>query len=142
MIISGKWAECEDGFVRPLVQGFVLNSESVAVPITFILDAGADRTLLSAEVYGKLGLPPIGSRDRLSGLGGMQDIVQVETKIGFRADNGHLFIYGSQYCCVTSAAAIETSLLGRDLLDIFAIVVDRQSDRICLLVEGHPYHID
>jgi hypothetical protein len=142
MIVSGRWGECDDGFVRPLLTGFAFNSDDVLVPITFIIDTGADRTLLTAEVFAKLKLPPIGSRDRFSGVGGLQDIVQVQTKIGFRADNGHYLIYKSQYCCVTTSGTTDMPLLGRDLLDIFAVIVDRPGDRVCLLTEDHPYQVE
>ena len=142
MNVSGRWAECDDGFVRPLMTGFAFDSAGELVPITFIVDTGADRTLLSAEVFEKLKLPPKGSRDRLSGLGGLRDMVQVETRVGFQADNGHYLIYKSQYCCLTTPGALDMPLLGRDLLDIFAVIVDRPGDRVCVLTADHPYQID
>jgi Retroviral aspartyl protease len=142
MIIQGEWALCEDGFIRPLVRAYVFDAQENPIPVSFILDTGADRTLILAETYARLSLPPVGSRDQLSGLGGIQPSVQIDARIGFRTDNDHWLIYRSQYRCLTTPAALDLPLLGRDLLDIFTVIVDRPGDRVCMLTEDHPYKIE
>ena len=141
MIISGRWTVCEDGFVRPLVKGFVVDAGGAPHEVLFQIDTGADRTLLTAHLYADLGLPPVGSRDHLSGLGGAHEVVQIEARVGFIADNGYTLIYRGQYYCATDPATVTIPLLGRDLLDIFAVVVDRPGRRIALLTDDHAYHI-
>src|SRR6266498_2162877 len=49
MRVNGKWLLCDDGVIRPVVPGFVRAAGGQLVEVTFLLDAGADRTVFSAD---------------------------------------------------------------------------------------------
>ena len=77
MQISGEWLLCDDDVRRPVIRGEVLAGDGTWVPAEFLVDTGADRTVFSAGLLALLGLPPVATGVRLSGLGGVADFVTV-----------------------------------------------------------------
>ncbi len=61
--------------------GEILAANDLWLQTLFILDIGADRTVLSAGVLAMLGYRPTILHERLGGLGGVTDAVAVETRI-------------------------------------------------------------
>src|SRR6266568_7804364 len=72
MLSTGKWQVGDDGVLRPLVRAAVSGIDGRLVADDFLIDSGADRTVLSAALLARLSLPtrsaPSGST--LSGIGG------------------------------------------------------------------------
>lgn len=58
MRINGEWLECDDGVIRPSVKGMVRLADGQWVEVTFLLDAGADRTVFVPGFFICLGLWP------------------------------------------------------------------------------------
>lgn len=89
MLINGEWLECDDGVIRPSVKGMVRLVDGRWVEVTFLLDAGADRTVFSAR-YLHL-LTPLAmsesAQGHLAGVGGAVDSITIETAIGFVRDD-------------------------------------------------------
>ena len=48
MEIAGEWLRCDDGVTRPVVGAGVLAADGTVVPDRFLVDSGADRTVLRA----------------------------------------------------------------------------------------------
>src|SRR5207248_1598529 len=44
-----KWLMCDDGVIRPSLVGMVRVADASMLNVTFLLDAGADRTVFSAR---------------------------------------------------------------------------------------------
>jgi len=86
MRVNGKWLLCDDGVIRPVVPGFVRAADGQLVEVAFLLDAGADRTVFSADFCDLLGsLETRGNEQTLlSGIGGSAGSITIETVIGFR----------------------------------------------------------
>src|SRR5947209_5145947 len=86
MRISGEWFECDDQVVRPLVLGAVHAPDGQAYEVMFLLDGGADRTVLSAHFLELLS--PLRTESSrlygLAGIGGDAPFISVDTTIGFR----------------------------------------------------------
>jgi hypothetical protein len=98
--------------------------------------------VFSAATLAKLGLQPLARQEGLSGLGGMADAVSVETQIRFtHADAGNV-VFRGQYAAVTELEALDISVLGRDITGLFAVIVDRLHDVVCLLGQRHCYRIE
>lgn len=57
MLVSGEWPQCDDGVERPIVRAKVLGQDGRVTPENFLLDTGADRTVLSAVLLARLCLP-------------------------------------------------------------------------------------
>src|SRR5712691_10181383 len=50
MLIAGAWRLRDDGVMRPIVRTRVLGSDGSLVAEDFLIDSGADRTVLSATL--------------------------------------------------------------------------------------------
>jgi hypothetical protein len=100
MLIGGRWKLEPDGELRPVIEAAVRRPDGSWVGADFLVDSGADRTVLTAEVLNRSGLAPVASAE-------------------------HLVL----------------CLLGRDLTNFFAVIVDRPQDVVCLLGQNHRYAI-
>lgn len=141
MRINGEWLQCDDGVMRPIVRGRVQNSNGEYIVAEFLLDIGADRTVLNADILNQLGLPLLETKEGLSGLGGETDSVEVETKLLLTRDNGTPVVFNSRWAAVTEPTALDLCVLGRDLTDLFAVIIDRPQQIVCLLRDRHRYTI-
>ena len=142
MRIEGMWFLCNDGVVRPVIHGEILASDHSWVKVAFLVDSGTDRTVFSADKLADLHLHPIESPDRLSGVGGSADSVVVATQIRFKNDEDGKAVFNGQFAGFTSQESLDMSVLGRDILNMFSLIVDRQGDTIYLLGQQHRYTIE
>ena len=142
MRIDGQWLLCDDGVMRPVISGEILAGHGSWEKSEFLLDTGADRTVLSAATLAKLGLQPVAMQEGISGLGGMADAVSVPTQIRLTHEEAGKVVFRGQYAAVTALEALDMSVLGRDITDLFAVIVDRLHDVVCLLAQRHHYSIE
>jgi len=103
MRIDGIWAPCDDGVIRPLVVGRVETAEGDWVKVEFLIDMGADRTVLSNAILEQLGVTQLLPMEEIGGLGGITDSVTVETRIHFRRETGVEVAFRGQFAAVTNA---------------------------------------
>lgn len=54
---------------------------------------------------------------------------------------GTVAVFRGQFVAVTSARALDMSVLGRDVTDLFAVIVDRPGGTVCLVSQHHRYQI-
>ena len=54
MQINGEWLLCDDGIVRPVIRGHILDGHGAWIHAPFLVDTGADRTVFSAPVLAAL----------------------------------------------------------------------------------------
>lgn len=141
MLISGEWFPCPDDVVRPVIRGEVLSGVGDWISVPFLLDTGADRTVLSAAILLELALPLDNSQEHISGLGGVVDSVVLETKIRLMRETGTPVLFSGRFAAVTEATALDISVLGRDVTDNFAVIVDRPQDAVSLVSQRHSYSI-
>jgi hypothetical protein len=59
MLISGTWHVCDDGVIRPVMRGEIQTREGSWIKAPLLLDTGADRTVLSADILQALHFQPI-----------------------------------------------------------------------------------
>jgi hypothetical protein len=142
MLFQGRWSVCEDGVTRPLFRALAETADGAWEPVDFLVDTGADRTTFIAPVALQLGLSAVGSRDQLTGLGGTTPSVQVSTSLRFRAESGQYIRFVSHFMALTDPKVMDMSVLGRDILNVFTLIVDHQQQRVCLLGDGHRYVIE
>ena len=141
MQINGEWLICDDGIVRPVVRGEILAANGSWVPVPFLLDMGADRTVFSAAMLAALHLHSLSSLERLSGLGGTVRAVSIATRVRFSHEEGHKVVFRGAYAAITDLEALDMSVLGRDITNMFAVVMDRPGNVVCLLGQRHQYMI-
>ncbi len=128
--------------MRPVIQGEILTSRGVWISAPFLVDTGADQTVFSATTLAELSLQPHATQNGISGVGGIVSSVLVETQIRLYRETRGTVIFRGQYRAVTEVAALDISVLGRDIMGLFAIVVDQPGNLVCLLGQRHRYTIE
>jgi predicted aspartyl protease len=141
MRINGMWMPCDDGVIRPGVAGRVAAGNEQWIEAEFLIDTGADRTVFSASILEQLALPRLPASEPIGGLGGVTESVAVETRIQFPADPNAWVAFRGTFIAVIDPTVLDFSVLGRDILDLFALVVDRPGEVVCLLNQQHRYMI-
>jgi predicted aspartyl protease len=141
MRIDGAWTPDEDGVLRPVFAARLLAAADRWIEGDFLLDTGAECTMISGNMLRKLGLPSVSALRQLGGVGGMTETVLVSTRLELkRTDVGIVSIEGP-FTAFTDADALELSVLGRDLLQHFAAIVDYSAQTLCLIAGRHRYSI-
>ena len=142
MRIDGQWLVCDDGVTRPVISGEILAHNGSWEKSEFLVDTGADCTVFSAATLARLGLQPLVAQEGISGVGGMADAVTVATQIRLTREDAGKVVFRGQYAAVTGLEALDISVLGRDITGLFAVIVDRLHDIVCLLGQRHRYRIE
>lgn len=143
MRIPGKWHLCEDGVTRPML--FVtVHGATQEVTDYFLIDSGADRTVLAANLFEKLGLPPTAPASfRLEGVGGGgSPFVLVTTTLELECDDGSTATVRGGFAAFSDPAASDMSILGRDVLNNFNVIFSRPRNEILLLAGNHGYRVE
>ena len=141
MRINGEWLQCDDGDIRPVIRGELLGNDSDWRELELLIDTGADRTLISATVLGDSQLPHLPQVVPVGGLGGLADTVVVQSQLRLTRDDGTKFLIRGSFAACTQVEALEMSVLGRDVLDHFTLIVDRTEELVVLLAGHHSYSI-
>jgi hypothetical protein len=143
MRIVGEWHVGGDGVSRPTVKARVYTGHGSFIVERFLVDTGADRTVLCAALLAALGLPqqapPAGLA--LAGVGGKQGFVTVRTTLELVADDNTTARIQGDISAFTDPAAADMSILGRDVLDHFDVIVSRRCNEVLLLATNHRYQI-
>jgi hypothetical protein len=69
------------------------------------------------------------------------EAVVVQTKLQLFRETGAPVTFHSHFTAVTDLTALDLSVLGRDVLDMFALIVDRPGNIVCLLSQRHRYQV-
>jgi len=141
MRINGRWYRCLDGVIRPVIPVAIVSSDGDLKTRYFLVDTGADRTVLTADLLEETGLQPLDPEFQLAGVGGEFPLVDIEAEIRLLRDTGQQVIIRNRCAAATDPDALEMSLLGRDIIDFFALVVDWPGRIVCLIGQNHHYAI-
>src|ERR1700674_588490 len=157
MRVNGAWLPGDDGVIRPIVPGLVRLPDGQWLEVSFLLDAGADRTVFSADFFSLLE-PLITPSQRLllSGVAGTTNSITIETASAFARDDGQLITVRGLFGVFTEGESAELSVLGRDVAgspaDVFlsagvlvtnnfSVIYDYPNQDIALLALPHFYEI-
>jgi hypothetical protein len=92
-------------------------------------------------VFTAIGLPPTLAPLALGGVGGAVPTVGIEISIRLRREDGSAVLFRGTFAAFTQPEALDMSVLGRDITNLFAVIVDRPGDAVCLLGQRHRYVI-
>ncbi|MBX9585130.1 MAG: retropepsin-like domain-containing protein [Gemmataceae bacterium] len=108
----------------------------------FLIDTGADRTLLSYEAVAHLGAE-VETADGpvLEGVGGSTPSVALRATFWLLNTDGAPTPLGGPLLGRPYPVGDNLCILGRDLLTHFAVIVDRPGGVVCLLHGRHRYVI-
>lgn len=141
MLFNGHWLLDRDGVYRPVIYGEIETADGSWFKAPFLVDTGADITTLSQSVAGNLGLSPLPSSPKVAGVGGVTGSVMFSTQLRLTQHDGGKVRFQGKYTAMTDPLALDMSVLGRDITNLFALIVDRPGDRVCLLGHRHRYSI-
>ncbi|HET6572327.1 MAG TPA: hypothetical protein VFG68_01905 [Fimbriiglobus sp.] len=137
MLILGSWEQQEDGIERPILRGEVAAPDGSWVGVPFLVDTGADRTVISAPYYAALVPAGVEPTDSLVGIGGVCRAVILTTTIQLYTADVRPMPFRGQFRVFAEPDASEMSVLGRDILNLFAVVVDHGGRKVCLVRDRH-----
>ncbi|QJX00129.1 pepsin/retropepsin-like aspartic protease family protein [Frigoriglobus tundricola] len=141
MRINGGWYEPERQLPRAVVIGRLEAADGSWIECPFLIDTGADTTVLSAKVLYQLGRPFALAPVQLGGIGGGVETCEVHTTLRFERTDGTPADIKGAYSAFQVEDALEMSVLGYDVLHLFALIVDRPGDTVCLIHPPHRYTI-
>src|SRR5688500_5728672 len=128
MVIFGEWAIDDDGVARPLVRVHFELADGTRDVEFFVVDTGADCTLFTDRLTGKLGGPVVAG-GRLLGAGGSAPLTAIATTIILETvDRRDISIQGNFACA--AAGHLDVNLLGRDVLANFDVIVSRRRNEV------------
>lgn len=137
MRINGEWMTCEDGVVRPILRAEILTGSGAWRSFDLLIDTGADRTVICKSVLDDLQLPITTSENQIGGLGGIAKAVNIATTIRLFRDDGENALFRSDYIACVDHEALDMSVLGRDILDLFVLVADRSANVLAIMRGKH-----
>ncbi len=141
MRIDGRWLLCDDGILRPVILAEALDANGAWKKLRMLVDTGADCTVFSADIFRELGFQPASAKQDIEGVGGRVESMAVTTKIRVARETGVAVSFEGPFAAVSDPKALDMSVLGRDLTNLFAVIVDRPKDVVCLLGQRHRYVI-
>ena len=143
MQIHGDWLRRAGLPVLPLIEIYVRRADGSFTLDLFLIDSGADRTIFSGSLFQSLGISAMGSASgsTLFGIGGQFQPVDVATELEFRKTAAVPHRIAGQFAAATDPNAIDISILGRDVLDQFDVILSNRRDEILLLNDPHGYTI-
>ena len=106
-----------------------------------LIDTGADRTVISANVLESLNAQTTAAQDTIGGVGGPVASVLVKTQIRLSREDGQNVTFRGQYAACTDYEDLDMSVLGRDILEMFVLIMDRPADIIAIIGSQHSYTI-
>jgi predicted aspartyl protease len=124
---------------RPFVNGLVeLPEQGFSLTVAFLVDTGADRTLLSPRELMDVGFTPealatLERGDPTSGVGGAVHTRMIEAQLTLGRHSRRLVLGVLLGSTAYELVPTIPSVLGSDVLSRFAVLVDARNDRVLLL---------
>jgi len=106
----------------------------------FLIDTGADCSMLTAELAGATGLElvPVAPEISLTGLGGVVSYSRADCTLRFTTTEGEPVAVPSRYA-VGAPGVADSPILGYDLLRHFDLILSRNQGPILLLIDEDGY---
>jgi predicted aspartyl protease len=141
MRFDGDWLTCDDTEVRPVIRADMESNDGEWHSFNLLVDTGADRTVLSAQVWRELERSDTKQVGMLGGVGGIIDSIIFHGCMRLTRDDGVPVLIRADYAACLNDAALDMSVLGRDVLDLFVLIADRKQGILLLLGGNHTYSI-
>lgn len=143
MVIVGEWRVCDDGVTRPVVRVKVPRADGSHTSEYFLVDSAADRSAFSAALLKEL--QALGNHAPpgviLEGIGGASPHVEITTVLELRRTDGGVARVRGDFAAFTDPSATDMSILGRDVLNNFDLIISRRHDAVLMLAGNHQYQI-
>lgn len=97
--------------------------------------------MISANVLEVPNLETTQPEDRIGGVGGVIDSVAVRTQVRLTRDDDQKTVFRGDDAACRYPEALDMSVLGRDVLDLFVVIVDRRAEIVAIIGGQHRYTI-
>jgi hypothetical protein len=143
MRIEGRWHLFRDGVLRPVVDAAVQTPDGGWEIVRFLLDSGADRTVLDYSFLSLLRPFVLSSADvpELGGVGGKVASVFADTKLAFMYEGSHFITVNGPFSIFTNPESNDVSVLGKDVTNNFDVIYSHSQRQVVLLSTPHSYTI-
>lgn len=143
MRIGGQWWRCDDGIERPTIEALIIGQDGQSSPERFLIDTGADRTVVTKELTDRLELDTQIMADEygLVGVSGKCPVVAISAALMFVDTGGRSVRVRGGFVAFVNDAISDVSILGRDVLDNFDLIVSRPRNEVLLLSGNHGYSV-
>jgi len=129
---------------RPALQAKVHAHDGTNQVELFLVDSCADRTVFSANLLSRLGIPPTPAPSSLSlqGISGTCGFVLIRTVLELTRDDGGPAHVRGEFAAFIDPTATDLSILGRDVLYHFDLILSRRRNEVLLLASNHQYRLE
>jgi hypothetical protein len=142
MRMNGQWIRTPTGVMLPIINAEVRASDGTWRSAPFLIDTGAEVSVFRYDLLYELQLDPeMDNSLSLSGLGGGSTSICVSTTLRIDRDDGVPVQFKGLYQGLTDPIGLDISILGRDILGHFALIVDRPGLVVALVAGQHGYRI-
>jgi Retroviral aspartyl protease len=141
MRFNGEWLLGADGVLRPVLLAEVRLPDGSWRAAHFLVDTGADHTVFEPDLtaaFSATGAPAV----QLEGIAGAIASQPVQTAIRLTDEQGNRINLPGTFAGLVGATNLDLGILGRDVLNHFACIVDRPGDVVCLLYPRHRDRIE
>ena len=140
MLFRGEWLAGSDGVARPIIRLHVTRPDGTQFVAPFLVDSGADATIFSHDVLLQLGVPTApGSAGTLQGVGGQTACIVVQSTLTFTQEDSNTGSFTGNFGSFLSPDASEISLLGRDVLNNFEVIISYRLRCVLFLTLPHAW---
>ena len=145
MRIVGEWRVCDDVSRRPCVADELPGADGTYSEDDFLIDTCADRTVFGADLLARLG---ISTTTATSGDRAFREsaatvrFVLVTTVLELTRDDGGPAHIRGEFAAFTDPTATDLSILGRDVLNHFDVILSRRRNEVLLLAPNHQYRVE
>lgn len=143
MIIYGNY-RINSGAFRPFLTAYIQSSTGRWLKFSFLVDSGADETFLHSRSIDILGIDVSRKEVKrdVGGVGGAGiPYFQWQTQLKLHSPDGIERIFGGEVNVFLDPHATRVPLLGRDVLDKFVTILDRDKNQVILLDKPNAYHL-
>ena len=139
MIFKGRYSQTTpNNPLASFVEAVVRATDGKWVKVFFLIDLGADGTYLPSEYVKKLGIRPDEARtqDDVTGVGGQRvEHLPFTTQLKFINDNGDEKRFDLEIGVFTQEESLDLPVLGRNVMNFFALLCDAQANLVWLIDE-------
>jgi hypothetical protein len=141
MLIEGRWLVGADGVARPVFDGYVSSQEGVQLAVSFLIDTGADSTVLAPDVTEQLAgvVQPTPTSTTATGIGGTLQMYELAVDLLLPTTSGQRARIHGPLPILLAPGSLELSVIGRDVLDQFTLIYARPQGTLLLLTPPHTF---
>ena len=143
MFIWGKYVQAERGAFEPRVQAYLPTATGLWHRFEFLIDSGSDHTFLPPDGAKtlRINLSALRTSDDAGGVGSNRLVYyKFDTELRFLM-GGHMRPVPVTIGIFQDEGLLDLPVLGRDVLDQFALVLDRSRNLVALIDPSQPNQI-